>query len=457
MYAIVDIETTGGHASANGITEVAVVIHDGIQVVHRYQTLVNPHMDIPVYIRALTGITNEMVRSAPSFPGIARELFELLRDKIFVAHNVNFDYSFIKHHLAAAGYQLNCRKLCTVRLGRKIWPGLPSYSLGKFTRQMGIAITDRHRAAGDAEATAVLFAMMLNNDRDGHIRSFLSQGSKEQSLPPHLPKEQVAGLPLTPGVYYFHDSKGKVIYVGKAKSLKKRVCSHFANNSAGRQKQDFLRNIHSVTYQDCGTELMAFILEAVEIKRLWPKFNRAQKTLEHTWGFFVFEDQRGYFRIAIGKRQKYTKPVYTFRNLPDGHNLLRSLVADFNLCPKLCFIQKNNQVCTGIDSGSCKGACQLEELPGDYNLRVKTAMEWLKSASPTFAIVDQGRSMAEQSCILVEEGKFYGMGYVPADEYPREISALKNVLTPYPGNDYIRNLVQHYASRFPERKVSFAL
>ena len=132
MYAIVDIETTGGHASSNGITEIAIIIHDGVTEVSRFETLVNPEKPIPIYVRALTGITDEMVRAAPLFKDIAPQVYTLLHDKIFIAHNVNFDYSFLKHHLAICGFNLNCKKVCTVRLGRKVFPGLPSYSLGKF-------------------------------------------------------------------------------------------------------------------------------------------------------------------------------------------------------------------------------------------------------------------------------------------------------------------------------------
>ena len=159
MYAIVDIETTGGHASANGITEIAICIHNGKKVIERYSTLVNPKREIPMYISALTGITNDMVQHAPPFEDVAHDVFHLLNNKIFVAHNVNFDHSFVRHHLLAAGYELHCNKLCTVRLRRKILPGLPSYSLGKLCRHLGIENGNRHRAAGDAEATSkIIFA-----------------------------------------------------------------------------------------------------------------------------------------------------------------------------------------------------------------------------------------------------------------------------------------------------------
>src|SRR4051812_17647739 len=211
MYAIVDIETTGGHASANGITEIAICIHDGKKVTQRYSTLVNPRRDIPIYIRALTGISNEMVATAPDFEDVSADIYHLLHGKIFVAHNVNFDYSFVRHHLMAAGYTLQSNKLCTVRLGRKIMPGLPSYSLGKLCKHLNIDNESRHRAMGDAEATAKLFSLLLQNDINNHIKVALKQNSKEQVLPPHLPKTAIEQLPRTPGVYYFHDAKGKVI------------------------------------------------------------------------------------------------------------------------------------------------------------------------------------------------------------------------------------------------------
>jgi DNA polymerase-3 subunit epsilon len=158
LYAIVDIETTGSFAAANGITEIAIVVHDGKKVIDFFESLVNPHSPIPYFIQRLTGIDNSMVAHAPSFGEIAAQVFELLRDKIFVAHNVNFDYSFVKHHLQDAGHELDSKKLCTVRLARKVLPGLPGYSLSKLTHQLGLNHTNRHRAGGDALATADLLA-----------------------------------------------------------------------------------------------------------------------------------------------------------------------------------------------------------------------------------------------------------------------------------------------------------
>ena len=156
-YAIVDIETTGGNASHSRITEIAIIIHDGTKVIDRWETLVNPQKNIPPAIFALTGITNEMVSDAPVFDAISDKVFELLSDRIFVAHNVNFDYSFVRHELETAGLKWTAKKLCTVRAARKIRPGMLSYSLGRLCKSLDIDLENRHRAGGDADATAILF------------------------------------------------------------------------------------------------------------------------------------------------------------------------------------------------------------------------------------------------------------------------------------------------------------
>ncbi|MEJ7693532.1 exonuclease domain-containing protein [Daejeonella sp.] len=455
MYAIVDIETTGGHASANGITEVAILIHDGEQVTQRFSTLINPLIPIPIYIQALTGISNEMVSSAPTFKQAAAEIFALLQDKIFVAHNVNFDFSFLRYHLAAAGYVLQTKKICTVRLSRKIMPGFSSYSLGKLCKQVGIDLIDRHRAMGDAAATACLFSMLLQNDTEGHIAKALNQRSKEQSLPPHLPKEDIDKLPSVPGIYYFHNSKAKVVYVGKAIDIRKRVNSHFANNKPGRQKQDFLRDIHHITFAECATELMSFIMEAVEIKRLWPAHNRALKRFEHSYGLYVFEDQNGYLRLAVDRRTKFSKPVYTFNSISEGYALIKHLVKDFNLCPKLCFIQRNNDQCLGIGEGSCLGACEQKESKDEYNARVLSSTVHLNNVLPSFALIDKGRTLSEKSCVLMEKGVFYGMGFIPEEQQIDNIAQLKDQLTVHPSNDYIRNMIQNHAFKHPKKLVYF--
>jgi len=454
LYAIVDIETTGGYAAANGITEIAVFISDGENVLSHYHSLLNPVYTIPKYVAALTGITNEMVEYEKTFSSIADKLFDMLSDKIFVAHNVNFDYSFVKYHLAQSGYEINCKKLCTVRLGRQILPGIPGYGLGKICKHLGITIEDRHRASGDAMATVKLFHHLLKCDTNGQVQMMLKAKSKEQFLPPNISAEVIKKLPQQPGIYYFHDKKGKVIYVGKAKSLAKRVNSHFSNNKPNRQKQEFLKKIYNISYKTTATELMAFILESIEIKKLWPEQNRSLKRFEQAYGLYTFEDRKGYIRLCIEKKKKNIKPLYTFNLLIEGHILLRKLMQQFELCPKLCFLQSENISCYLLAEKKCKGACEQKESAENYNKRVQACINHLDNELPSFALIDFGLQHEEQSCILMEKGRFYGMGYLPADINVHTIDELKYRLTPYAENDYIRGLVYQYAAKYPGKKIS---
>lgn len=446
MYAIVDIETTGGYASASNITEVAIFVHDGEKVIDRFETLVNPQQPIPFFIQSMTGITNEMVAGAPVFADIAAQVFDILNDKVFVAHNVNFDFSFLNTALQSCGFTLNVKKLCTVRLTRKIFTGLPSYSLGNICRSLNIQIENRHRAGGDALATVALFERLLKNDRQDHVYQFLKKSSKEQYLPLYLPKEQIEQLPRKPGVYYFRDQKGKVIYVGKAKSLKSRVSSHFTHNGTGRQKQEFIRNVHHISYQLCGSELMAAVLEETEIKKLWPKYNTSRKQIDFQYGLYVFEDQRGYARLAIERKRKHLRPVHTFGILWEGYRLLWNMIERHQLSPRLCFIDKTMET---------SDIQEVYDEPDIYNKRVETALETLHSELPTFMVMGDGVDADQYSCLLIEKGKFYGMGYIPREMNVKKLSSIKKILTPCIDNDFIRDMIYRYAEAHPEKRISF--
>ncbi|MES2702772.1 MAG: exonuclease domain-containing protein [Bacteroidota bacterium] len=445
LYAVVDIETTGSYAAGNGITEIAIVIHDGIKVLNFYESLVNPHIPIPYFIQRLTGINDRMVANAPAFEEIAGQVYELLQDKVFVAHNVNFDYSFIKHHLLKAGYDLDSKKLCTVRLARKVLPGLNGYSLGKLTARLGINHGMHHRAGGDAMATADLLAMIVAKDEEGVINAMLKGRNSEQYVPPHLPIAELENLPPTPGVYYFYNAAGKAIYIGKAKNLRRRVRSHFSNNKINRQKQDFLRETHRITYKECATELMAHILESAEIRRLWPIHNRSQRGYLPQFGLFAYEDMQGYKRFAVEKNKRSFKPIYTFNSVTEGHNRLRELVNEFGLCARLC------NIITSTDCG-----CAEHHEPLAYNAKADEAVDWIRKHLPTFALIDKGIDDNEHSCILIKEGNLYGMGYLTDKKLQlQNIDTLLKSIEPLQDNDYIRNLVFRHATEFPEKCVAF--
>jgi DNA polymerase III subunit epsilon len=446
LYAIVDIETTGGSAAGSGITEIAIHIHDGERVIQHFTTLINPERRVPDFITALTGISNAMVASAPTFKEMAPTIYELLSSNIFVAHNVNFDYSFIFHHLKLCGYELKVNKLCTVRLARKALPGFPSYSLGKICRSLNIRIDDRHRADGDAAATVILFNKILEASGMEHIDKMLKRTSSEQWLPLHLDKKKIQQLPTTAGVYYFHDVKGKIIYVGKAINVRKRVSSHFTHNDAGSRRQNFVRLVADISYKDCANELHALILESTEIKRLWPKYNYAQKQPMQKYALYSFEDNRGYMRLAIDKRQKNLPAVYCFNLLHEGQVLLRNMMEEFELNEKLCFINKEPLTIKDLEF--------IEE-PKYYNGRVKNAITTLHEQLPTFALLDEGINKNEKLCFLIEKGNFWGMGFIASDTNVKSLNVLKETLQPFTDNDFIRNSIYNYVEVNPEKKLVF--
>ena len=455
MYAIVDIETTGGHAAANGITEIAIILHDGERPQEVYHTLVNPEMPIPPYVSALTGIRDDMVAEAPPFSDLAPFVHRRLEGRVFVAHNVNFDYPFVRHHLARSGIDFQARKLCTVRMSRKLFKGLPSYSLGNLCRSLGIGIRDRHRAKGDAEATMRLFERLLAADGEGVVKGMLGAGSREGYLPLHLPAEQVDRLPPTPGVYYFHDRRDKVVYVGKAVNLRQRVVSHFSNNAASKRKQELMRTVHRISHVECPSELVATLTESLEIKRLWPRFNHSQKRYEHRYAIQTYEDRRGALRFVLDVRRRGSLPLVTVGTLTEGHVILRRLVRGFGLCPVLCSLQKSSvEPCSGMEEGQCRGACCGKEPVEAYNERAREAVHSLKTCLPSFALYEEGPDGDSHTVMLLENGEFVGMGPVARDSVIPDRESLRRVIAPCPDNARIRSLLIREADRCPH-KVRF--
>ena len=448
-YAIVDIETTGGNASGSRITEIAIIIHDGIRVVDRWETLVNPQKEIPLPIFSLTGISNEMVRDAPIFDDISEKVLELLTGRIFVAHNVNFDYSFVRHQLEASGFKWAAPKLCTVRATRKIKPGLGSYSLGRLCHSLDIPLSNQHRAAGDADATAILFSRLLDWDIEGVIEKMMKKTAQDQRLPPNLPPADFEQLPEKIGVYYFYDQTRKVIYVGKAINIKKRVASHFTGHNVNSQRQNFLRDIHGISFEVCATELMALLLECTEIKKLWPTYNRALKRFDPKYGLYEYEARNGYRYLAIGKLAKFQACIESFNSLYQGINVLRGLAEQFGLDNRFCNYGMD-------DHGEFIPKPDRANLPEieQHNEQVENAIDFLVKNRASFAIIDKGRSSEERSCIWVEKGHFYGMGYIASDIGFTDPSEIKDHVTPYKSNQYSVDLILAYAEKYPG-KVRF--
>ncbi|GHE72670.1 exonuclease domain-containing protein [Roseivirga thermotolerans] len=440
MYAIVDIETTGSSAAHGKITEIAIIIHDGKRVVDEYQTLLNPEQHIPSNITALTGIDNEMVADAPRFYEVAKDIHLLLEGHIFVAHNVNFDYSFIKKEFQELGANFSMPKLCTVRLSRKVFPGLKSYSLGRLCDHFGIKNEARHRAMGDARATAILMDKILANEK-GEIDFFLKKTSKEADLPPNLDRESFEVLPETTGVYYFHDHHGKVLYVGKANNIKKRVRTHFSSTDV-IYKQQLKDKIRQVSYEVCGDELIAFLKESYEIKRLFPPFNKAQKFPTPKFGMYHYTDGAGINRLAIGKVQKGLQPVQTFPSFDKARSFLIQFVKTHGLQPEHCGLPESllNYYGYSFDEASEN---ELKE-------RFQRALSSLMVSRESYCILGKGRDREEVAVVLVEEGRYLGFGFAETQFSFETISDVKSVIQRYPDTPDVQSIIRQFREK---RKV----
>lgn len=457
LYAIVDIETTGGRADYHGITEIAVIVHNGKQKVDSFHTLLNPQQYVPEFITHLTGITNEMVESAPVFAEIAEELYTILHDKIFVAHNAGFDYAFLKNAFEAHGYIFNLKKLCTVRLSKKVFPGLRSYNLGRLSEALNVTISNRHRAMGDAEATAEIFSMIVQKDSDSLIETALKRNSKEQHLPPHMDKNELEALPTKPGVYYFLNADGVVIYVGKAKNIKSRVYNHFTFADKHGKENELRNATHNVTYTLTGNELIALLLESEEIKRHSPQFNDAQKIWSQNFCVFTYQDQLGYAHLAIEKYNRRKKVLRLFTNYLDARAFLVQQITNYTLCPKLCHIQTVTHACYDYHSGNCKGACIAEEEPANYNARVQQMTETEIENSDTYFIIGEGRNKDEQSVVYVENGHYLGFGFYEGNITRADMEHLKDCIKWRPDTPDIQRLLSQYLLKHPEQKHAAVL
>lgn len=470
MYAIIDIETTGGQPAQDKITEIAIFIHDGKKIVDKYATLINPQRPIPYFISNLTGITDEMVQDAPKFYEVAKEIVEFTEGKVFVAHNVRFDYSFMKKEFADLGYTFQRKTLCTVRLSRSLLPGLPSYSLGKLCKSIDIDLKQRHRAIGDAEATAVLFDKLLKINRpvvDGNLNMaadnttlVLKEEIKTSLLPPAIRKEQVDALPMVPGVYYFHNEAGEVIYVGKSINIKKRIIQHFNIDYKSRKSLDFKNSIADITYEVMGNELVALLFESAEIKRMKPQYNRQQRRSIFNTGIFVYEDGNGYKRLSFGSVNKADNvsltPIIALSNQFKAKGFLYHKVGKYNLCQKLCDLYKTNGACFDYQVHQCNGACIGQESPEEYNKRVDTAIESFTFEHHNFAIVGKGREPGEKSVVVVEHGTYLGFGFVDETFSALSLDDFKGAIKRYNDNKDVQQIIRgHMRSKHKDKVIVF--
>jgi DNA polymerase-3 subunit epsilon len=321
-------------------------------------------------------------------------------------------------------------------MSRKLLPGHPSYSLGNLCSSLGIQITSRHRASGDALATVKLFERLLSVDPT------LSQIPTD-GLHPSLDRSIFSRLPLTAGVYYFHDENGKLLYIGKSKNIHARVLSHFQNSTTSKAIE-MRSNTASISFEETGSELIALLLESDEIKKHKPLYNRLQRRTLYKYGLYSLYLQSGYRMIQIEKIKSTGKPHTVFASFDEALVLVHEIVAKYNLCQKLCGLYQNHGACFQHSIGQCSGACIGVEPAEIYNLRVDAALKEFRHKWTDMAIVDRGRNEDEVSVVLIENNVFAGFGWMSNDESINDPSRIKDFIKPYSDNRDVQQIIKGF-------------
>lgn len=445
MYSIVDIESTGGNYKRERITEIAIYRYDGQKIVDSFVSLINPGLHIPSFISGLTGITNEMVEKAPRFGEVAERILEITEGTVFVAHNVQFDYGFIRQEFKSLGYSFHRKKICSVQLSKILLPNQPSYSLGNLCKNLNIKIKGRHRAGGDAKATVKLFGILLEKD-NGMISEMLDD-SKIKYLPDSLDYKTIQKIPEETGVYFFHNDYGDVIFAGKSMDIKSQVVHHFTLKPASKRKLKILEEVTRISYETTGSELIAQIKESYEVSKHKPKYNRSPRSTSFKYGIFKERDKKGYHQLQVRKVKRGERPEVYYESHVDAELSLFRRIQEFNLCPKLCGKDKSKGACANYQIDRCNGACIQEEKKQLYNTRVEDSLAYFRYPFTNFFIVGEGRTIGESSVICIENEKFIGYGYFKQDTN-KEVSKLRQEIVEMRGKHAeINKLIRSYLKK----------
>lgn len=411
-YVVVDIETTGGTPKSSKITEIAMYKTDGKEIIDEYVTLLDPEMPIPEFIVRLTGISDRMVENAPKFYEVAKKIIEFSEGCIFVAHNVSFDYTVIRHEFKSLGFDYRMPHLCTVRASKYILPGHASYSLGKLARSLEIEINGRHRAGGDALATAIIFNM-LHAKGEKNLDKFITHEINPKSLHPNLDLEFLDAIPNKIGVYKFYNDANQLIYIGKSRHIKKRIDQHLKNNSS-KKGIEMQQEICRIEYELTGSELVALLLESQLIKNNKPIYNRMLRKDLFPYGLYDYTDEKGYIHLFIERTSKKSDlPLATFTSKLEATNFLLNECKTHSLCQKYCNLYQSSTSCFEYQVKQCLGACIEKEGIESYNNRVELLLNKLKFEHENFFILEHGVNRNEKMAILIQNGAYRGYGKIP--------------------------------------------
>jgi len=438
MYAIVDIETTGGEYNKEGITEIAVYKHDGLKVTDQFISLLNPEKTIQPFVEKLTGINSKMLRNAPRFFEVAKRIIEITENCLIVAHNADFDYRVLRTEFMRLGYNFERDSLCTVKLSQKLLPDMESYKLGNLVRLLGIPLRSHHRAKDDALATVKLFELLLEKDsRKEVVRSQINSINTDKSTSKHL--SIIEELPSVSGVYYIHNDMGDLLYIGKSKNIQKRVRRHLIGTDY--KSKEIKKKLHKVNFEITGSELIAILKEQHEIKKNQPQMNKDRHYRRYPIGIRI--DKKSFYHQLVLEQVRNNKDyLLVFKNGRVAKQTFTQWVETHQLFHNFSTLQDPDRDCYVKKNDKCKDTCLEEETPQIYNQRLKQIEEKNNYPYDNFLIIGNGRKDAEWSFIYIENQCFKGYGFYELNHQINNKEKILNRMIAMENNSDCRALIR---------------
>lgn len=433
----IDVETTGLSVTRDRIIEVGIVKVRDNKIIEEYQTLVNPNMYISPLISQITGITKEDLEKAPSFADISDRVRALCKDAFFVAHNVRFDYGFMKNEFARLDYIFSAKHFCTAKLSRVLFPERKHHNLDSIIEQFGFVCEKRHRAFDDAKVLWEFYCKLQKVFPLDFLETAIHQVMRKPSIPQQLETNQIDNLPQSPGVYIFYGENNMPLYVGKSKNVKERVLSHFASDYTRSTEMHLAQQVRNITAIATGGELSALIKESYFIKTLQPLYNRKSRLQRKLTMLSSVENSDGYLEVSLRDVEKiYSQDLATligiFSSKKRAKEYLMKIQKEYALCDKLLGLEKTTQACFSARLGICKGACIKDETALRYNMRFIQATSrnkvkpWpFKGPIAITEVFDEiyEKIVVDQWCIIDTEVKEY---FFDMDTYKILVQYLRN-------------------------------
>lgn len=402
MYAIIDVETTGGSPSIDRIIEIAIIVYDGTTVLDQFSSLVNPKRNIDKYVTQLTGITDKMVKHAPPFEDIKDKILAITEGNIFVAHNVKFDYGMVRGEFKRLGVDYVRKQIDTVTLAHKVLPGFNSYSLGSLCDSLGIIIENRHRALGDAEATVKLLDIILKQSSSKkYIEIELNQGIDPSILPPNITLGEIEKLPEEPGVFYFKDMDDNLLFIDASKNVRREVIKFFNKTDIAAERREANNTITQIDYQATGNELIARLWAYHELRQYMPLLNKKPKDYRFSHGIYLTTDHEGFKHLKIEKLDFTEGEVaLKFQGKGTAVKVLHKIITEGHLQIQFSLLKKMTD------------PEQRENFKKAYNEKIEKAVRKYLYKNTNFFIVGDGRRPDENSVVWIENSQYRGYGYI---------------------------------------------